>query len=821
MSALPVDLVLDELNLALEEHGAAVLVAPPGSGKTTRVPPALLAAGAAGDRSIVMLEPRRVAARAAARFLARARGERVGETVGHHVRFDRVAGPDTRILVVTEGLLTRRLLGDPFLEDVGVVVLDEFHERSRHADLALALLAEVRREVRPDLKVVVMSATIDPGPIAHYLGDVPIVRSDGRAHAVEIVHEGSFNAGDLEVRVRDAVIEGWERHDGSTLVFLPGKGEIRRAESALAGWAQQQRISVLPLHGELKAEQQDEALRGGQRRVVLATNVAETSVTVEGVCAVVDTGLARRVRHDAVRGVDHLELGRISRASADQRAGRAGRQGPGLAWRLWSAGEHAALEAFDAPELQRCDLAEVVLDLAAWGVPEAEAFPWFEAPSSEGLVAARERAVALGLLPDEPGPPTALGRRVAELGVGLREGRLLLEAARLGQPRLGALAVALLGEREVGSGEARTRGAARSDLMLAVEALDGQGGPWADGHRRRLKQTAKSIERRLGRGAKATEDCDPEEALGRAVFVAFADRLARRRSPGSPEGVLRGGRGVRLADSSAVREGEFFVALDIAEGLRAEHALVRRASFVDPDWFADAGLRIERDLEVVHDVERDRVVGHWVLHVGDLVLERRPESRPDPARVEEALAAAILAPGTRVTERLPDGFAKLLARLRFLVRWRAELAWPDLDDDAIRQFLAECTPGQKRIGDVLSLPLQSWLEARLDTNQRRALAEEAPESWSLPNGRRLRIRYEDSGEAVVSGRVQELFGQWETPRLAGGRVTCLVELLAPNRRPVQRTRDLPSFWTNTYQQVRKDLRGRYPKHDWPEEPPGG
>ncbi|HSK81079.1 MAG TPA: DEAD/DEAH box helicase, partial [Thermoanaerobaculia bacterium] len=542
-SPLPIDDVLPALLAALSAHPAAVLIAPTGAGKTTRVPPALLAAGVGDGKRIVMLEPRRIAARAAARRMAEEGGWALGREVGYQVRFERKAGPDTKILVVTEGILVTLLQADPFLEDVGVVVFDELHERNLQTDLSLAMARRVQREVRPDLKLLAMSATLDPGPVAAFLGDCPTIESRGRLHPVDVLYLERPDDRPLPGQIAAGVRRVLAATPGDVLAFLPGVGEIQRSAEALSGLAAEQDLAVLPLYGDLPAERQDEVLRPlSRRKVVLATNVAETSITIDGVTAVVDSGLVRRLRFDPATGLDRLELGRVSRASADQRAGRAGRQAPGVCLRLWPAWEHAALPERETPEIARVDLTGPALQLLSWGERDLAAFGWFEAPDPAALESAARLLAQLGAT-DSHGV-TALGRTLARLPVHPRIGRLLAEGHRLGHGREAALLAALLAERDPFPRAPRREGplrSSRSDLLDRLDALKSfERRDFADETRlnpgaarfvlRARDQLAEIARRELGgSGAGA----DREDALLRALLAAYPDRLARRREPRS------------------------------------------------------------------------------------------------------------------------------------------------------------------------------------------------------------------------------------------------------------------------------------------------
>jgi ATP-dependent helicase HrpB len=826
---LPIDDVLPELIAALREDSAAVLIAPTGAGKTTRVPPALLAAGIGEGRRIVMLEPRRIGARDAARRMAEERGWTLGNEVGYQVRFERKAGPGTKILVVTEGILVQMLQSDPFLEDVGVVIFDEIHERSLQTDLSLAMARRVQREVRPDLRLLAMSATLDPGPVAAFLGECPTIESRGRLYPVEVLHIPKPDERPLPAQVASGVGRVLGATPGDVLVFLPGVGEIQRSAEALAGPAAEADLAVLPLYGDLPAERQDQVLRPlDRRKVVLATNVAETSITIDGVTAVVDSGLVRRLRFDPSTGLDRLELGKISRASAEQRAGRAGRQAPGVCLRLWPAWDHASLPERETPEIARVDLAGPALQLLAWGEPDLAAFGWFEAPDPAVVAAASLLLRQLGATSEHG--VTALGRTLTRLPVHPRLGRLLVEGHRLGHPWEAALLAALLSERDPflrGARREGPRGSSRSDLLDRLDALDTFERRESSGDDRlnpgaarfvlrARDQLADLARRELGRPEGGDGD-DREEALLRALLAAYPDRLTRRREPRSPRGVMVGGRGVRLADESAVLEAELFLSIEADAGRAGpqSEALVRVASAVEPGWLPPERLRTT--VELSFDPERERVAAWKRIRYEDLVLSES-EVPPDAGEAGEALARAA---AERLDRALPledpevDSF---LARARCLRGWMPELGLPAFDDDFLRGLLPTLAAGRKSFAELRRAPLLDVLRGALSWEQLQALEREAPERLEVPSGSRIRLDYEPDRPPVLAARIQEMFGLAETPRVAAGRVPVLLHLLAPSGRPQQVTHDLRSFWENTYPQVRKELAGRYPKHAWPQDP---
>ena len=860
MTPLPIDAFLPEITQKLRERRTIVLVAEPGAGKTTRVPPALLRAGLLTDDhlNLVMLQPRRVAARAAAERIAEENGWELGREVGYHVRFDRKIGPATRLRVLTEGILTRQLLDDPFIEGVGAVLLDEFHERSLHTDVAIALLREVRQTVREDLVLVVMSATLDAEPVATFLGDAPIVRVPGRTFPIEITY--SLPSGEqLTDRVATAVSEqvidtgSLPVSDGAqhgqvaratrdVLVFLPGAEEIRRTMHRLEPLAASHALLLLPLHGSLPPEEQSRALRpAAQRKVILATNIAETSLTIDGVGTVIDGGLARVAGYDPQRGLDRLDLKRISKASATQRAGRAGRTGPGRCVRLWTRREELAMDDYELPEVRRVDLCGTVLALHAWGKPDPRAFAWFEPPPEETLAAAERLLAMLGALDNEAGGSiTPLGRSLMELPVHPRLARLLLAAAGAGHLQDGATIAALLSEKDIVSpspfAESRARGPTvqgdsdltyRLDLLTEAErdrfhpALRDRGvDPAAARQVAKTRDELLRIARRLKehRPRHASEPVD--DLLLRLPLLAYPDRVCRRRGSDPAAAAMVGGGGVRLAPDSVVRQAEFFVALDARHDERSarQEALVRVASAVRVEWLEELfpqSVRTER--EAVFDAQRERVVGLRRTWYRDLLLREDADAAVDPARAGEVLAAALRG---RVTDLFmaDESGMQTLARVALLRQAMPEHPWPVFDEAELGDVLAQAAHGKRSVDELRRANLGALLRARLPYPLDRLLEQHAPETIEVPTGNRIRIAYSMSQPPSLSVRLQELFGWTDTPRIASGRVPVRLELLGPNYRPVQVTEDLRNFWATTYFQVRKDLRARYPKHSWPEDP---
>lgn len=856
MAELPIVAVLPELIAALAGSGAAVLVAPPGAGKTTVVPPALLDAGLAGDLRMAVLQPRRVAARATAQHMARSRGGRIGDVIGYHVRFDRRIGAQTRIEVLTEGLLTRRLQTDPFVSDLGLVVLDEFHERSVHADLALALLAEVRREVRSDLRLLVMSATMDPKPVAAFLGDCPIIEAAGRPYPVSIAHAPAVASSDPWRHCAATIAQALrDEEEGDVLVFLPGMGEIRRVQRTLGRLAG---VVVLPLHGALSAAEQDRALAPNQaRKVVLATNVAETSLTIDGVRVVIDSGLARSPRYDAALGLERLETGRICRASADQRAGRAGRTGPGRCIRLWSEPEDRALRAFDVAEIRRTDPLTAVLQVHAWG-GRPDDFDWFEAPGSEHLRRAETTLHRLGALKN--GALTTMGRVLARLPVPPRLGRVLIAGHTLGRCRAAAAIAALASERDIFAQPPVHSG--DSDLALRLEVLDelDGGAPVGAVSRRwgldsvalrRIQAVRAQLERAatsaLGVAPAPTSD-DLEADLRSMLLAGFPDRVGRRRPDSERRYHMVGGHGAELHPDSAVRDAPLIVAVSMEGGRRdGTHSepIIRIAAALNA-----AELTSSTRLETRFDPGRQAVLQHLVVHHHGLPIDQRPAgAHSDPQQVAQVLAVAAAADPERALD-LDDDALALLNRLRWLAEAMPELALPRLtalghhgapqesqvepnsqahalrdgsrapveDDPEGIALLNELCAGRRSFADLRRAPLVPAIRRLLGGRGLAALEKYAPERLALAAGGSGRLQYSPGRAPVLRARIQQLFGTTELPRPAGDGHAVVVHLLAPNGRPAQVTSDLAGFWTGAYLAVRRELRGRYPKHPWPERP---
>jgi ATP-dependent helicase HrpB len=790
---LPIDEAVPRIVASLRESPAVVVEAPPGAGKTTRVPPALLDLG---DGEVVVLEPRRLAARTAARRVADERGERVGESVGFQVRFQDVTGPRTRLKYVTEGILTRRLLRDPLLQGVSAVVLDEFHERHLQADVALALLVELMRGPRRDLRIVVMSATLDSAPIAEYLG-CPIVRSEGRRFEVAIEHAEGPDRRPLAERI-SAAVRKLTTSDarGDVLVFLPGAAEIRNAREALQEMASHRRLVLVPLHGDLPPDEQDRALIPDPRRkVILSTNVAETSVTVPAVTAVVDSGLARIPAHSPWSGLPSLEVAKISRASAAQRAGRAGRTAPGRALRLYTRADHDARPEHLAPEVRRLDLAEAVLELRVAG-HEPMRLPWLDPPGPAALEAADALLRRLGAI-DPSGSATDLGRRCAQFPLHPRLSRLVLEAAARGAAREGATAAAGLTERRArrSAGPAPTGASDLFDLE-ADERIRAQ------------------IEQLLGPARRESDVEQREAALCIAVLAGFPDRVAKRREAGQGEVLLASGGSAALAAESAVREAELLVALDVEER-RGRGRLVRLASAIEPEWLLELfPEQLRENVEIVWDEARGRAEVRSRLEYGALVLEER---RRPPHESERGSAEALLAAHLRPEELLdPEALRTLRARSEFVAQHCPDAAVGAITDADVSEAVRALCRGHASREELAGADLAAALLARLGPDASGTLSRLAPEFVQLPGGRRLRVEYVAGQLPAVRSRLQDFFGMRVGPRVAGGNVAVVLHLLAPNGRAQQVTSDLAGFWERHYPSVRRELMRRYPRHAWPE-----
>jgi len=821
---LPILEALPALRAALSAGPAAVLEAPPGAGKSTVVPLALLDAAWLGGRKIVMLEPRRLAARAVAARLAATLGEPVGRRVGYRMRLDTRVGRETRIEVVTEGILARLLEADPALEDTGLVIFDEFHERSLAADLGLALTRDVQQNLRPELRLLVMSATLDGTAVARLLGGAPRITSAGRQYPVEVRY-ARRDPEHLEREVANTVRRALAESPGDALVFLPGAAEIRRVEQNLTGGELPPGTLVLPLLGELAPEAQDRALvpdPAGRRKVVLATSIAETSLTIEGVRIVVDAGLARRSRFDVGSGMSRLETLPVSLAAAEQRRGRAGRLAPGVCYRVYTEAAERRLPAASTPEVLEADLAPLALDLAAWGT-EAGALGWLDPPPAAHLAQAQQLLVALGAL-DATGRILPAGRRMTRLGVHPRLARMLLAARGRAATELACRLAALLGERDL----ARSRPGERdADLTKRLELLAGgsvaglEPDRGAVGRARRLATLFERDLAALGPDAPADAAATDVADAGLLLALAYPDRIGRRRGD-SGRYLLANGRGAAFAGPDALARQELLVVADLDAGEREA-----RIHLAAPVTLALVLEHFAAEIAVVDRVEWDRreaaVVARRERRLHALVLEELPLKGARPADEAAAMLTGIAELGLAALPWTPAATG-LRARVAFLrqVLPPAEAArWPDWSDAALAatldDWLAPYLEGITRRDHLARLDLAAILRARLSYADGQALDELAPTHLAVPSGSRVPIDYALDPPRIAV-RLQEMFGLAETPKVAGGRVRLAIELLSPARRPVQLTRDLESFWARGYAEVKKELKGRYPRHYWPDDP---
>ncbi|MBF7730953.1 ATP-dependent helicase HrpB [Pseudomonas sp. N040] len=826
MLPLPIDAAIPALRKALAERHEAVLEAPPGAGKTTRVPLALLHEPWLGGQRILMLEPRRLAARAAAERLASELGEAVGETVGYRIRLESKVGPRTRIEVVTEGILARRLQADPALEGVGLVIFDEFHERSLDADLALALCLNGRELLRDEvpLKVLLMSATLEGQRLSALLGNAPVVSSDGRQYPVRIHWGRPAQPGEwVEPRVLQTVLQALGEESGSLLVFLPGQAEIRRLHEQLAEALGGRRdILLCPLHGELDLAAQRAAIEpaaAGLRKVVLATNIAETSLTIDGVRVVIDAGLERVPRFDPASGMTRLDTQRISCASATQRAGRAGRLEPGVCYRLWSQAQHEQLAAYATAEMLQADLAGLALQLARWGVTPAE-LAWLDAPPQAAYAQARDLLQRLGAL-DERGALSTHGQAMAELPTHPRLAHLLLRAQALGLTALACDLAALLGERDM------LRGAG-ADLHRRLSLLTGEQRVEraSQGALQRARQLARQFRQLLPRQTiQPVMDLDNPCWLGCLLAFAYPDRIARQRRAGGAEYRLANGRAAQFAEADALMKHEWLVVADLGSRQGQREERIYLAAELDPQLF-DGPLADQLQVsEVLEWDERQGLLrAERQRKVGELLFDSQPLAQLDAAARGRALLALVRRKGLALLAWTPE-LRQWQARIALLRRLDIEQAghsqWPEVSDAALLEHLEDWLlpylDKVTRLSHFASLDLPAMLTSRLPWPLPQRLDELAPKSLEVPSGSRIRIDYQEH-PPVLAVRLQELFGLAATPRIAGGRQPLKLHLLSPGHKPVQVTQDLASFWANTYADVKKDLKGRYPKHYWPDDP---
>jgi ATP-dependent helicase HrpB len=840
--ALPIDPYIDQIRTAVRQAQSVILEAPPGTGKTTRVAPCLLQVPTL-EKVVALVQPRRIAARAAAARIASERGSRLGSEIGYQVRFDSRVGPETRLISMTPGILLRRIQSDPALERFSAVVLDEFHERSQEMDLVLGMVRQLQLDLRPDLRIVVMSATLDTkNQLATYLGSPCELSIPAESFPVQVRHVRFPTTGRMSVVRRivestvSAVREAVQIPDGDILVFLPGVGEIMQVRRGLRDIQDRPGWQIHTLFGDMPADQQDRVLiPGDSRKIILSTNIAETSLTIEGVRIVVDSGWARVQRFDPATGLDALNLESISQASATQRKGRAGRTQPGICYRLWDEVTDRSRPEQLEPEVLRSDLAGAILQLFQWG-ENPESFPWLTRPSKDSITQAIHLLELLGAV--DQGAVTPLGNILLKFPLHPRLARLLIEAHGLSIPAAGAMAAAMLSERELflrpdstPQAGRLTRGQAAPlsrrwacDLTTRIGVwnqfcqdgnLETQLGTINQGAARNLARVSQQFLQIVDQELGPVSESVLETQLQQALLAAFPDRLAKRRSATSPRGLMVGGKGVQLESSSGVQS-ELFLCLDVAGG--GVDASVRMASGIEPTWLTEQWLRTA-DERFFHPTQQS-VVARRRTYWLDLMLDEQPVTTP----LDLATASMLATEAARQIERLlppkDKSLHSLISRIRWLSQAMPDVGLPKWEPESLASSLADWCVGLRSLAEVKQLPWKSYVDSLLTVEQRRILDSEAPESVTLPTGRTVFLEYQPGKPPILAARIQELFGWSSTPKLAGARIPLTLHLLAPNQRCQQITDDLASFWKNTYPIVRKELRGRYPKHDWPENPLG-
>jgi ATP-dependent helicase HrpB len=821
---LPINEALPALALALASRRSLLLEAPPGAGKSTIVPLFLRASPWLEGQKILMLEPRRIAARAVAGRMAHLLGEAVGRSVGFRTRLETRVSRETRIEVVTEGILTRMLQEDSGLPGIGCVIFDEFHERSLNADLGLALCIESQQNLREDLRLVVMSATLDLEPIAKLLGDAPVVAARGRSFEVATQYVARRPEIYLEQQTAQVVRTALREHDGDILCFLPGAAEIRRVQRALEDGGLDRHVRVLPLYGELEGAAQDAALApapAGRRKIVLATSIAETSLTIEGVRVVVDSGLRRYAEFDPTTGMSHLVTTKVSQAAADQRRGRAGRLSAGHCYRLWSEGTQASLAPQTAPEILHADLAPLALELSCWGAVDAASLSWLDAPPAAPLAQARDLLRQLEAI-DSAARVTAHGRMLAKLGLHPRLAHMLVKAREHGAPRLACDLAAILSERDILRAGV---GARDVDLRLRVAVLRGDVRDLPPGitvDSRAMSQAVRSSghwQRDFARGR--PDSADPHEWTGILLAWAYPDRIGRARGDGGRY-LLANGRGARFGEPQALAKAEFIVAAEL-DGAEREARIFLAAPLRHADLEKYFSAQILDHAEIVWDDRDQAIRARRERRLGALLLESIEIRHPDPQAVQNAALAGLRQlgiAGLPWTPELRQWQARVMLMQQYAVA--SPEPWPDLRDAALAATLEDWAPpwisGFTRREHFARMDLRSALRSRLSYAQGVIVEREAPTHFTVPSGSAVPIDYLDGEIPTLSVRLQEMFGLNQTPSVAAGRLPLLLKLLSPARRPVQITRDLVSFWNRGYHEVKKDLKGRYPKHYWPEDP---
>lgn len=801
---LPIDAVLNDVRAALRARTSAVLVAPPGAGKTTRIPLALLDEEWLKGKKILLLEPRRIAARAAAERMAETLSESVGERIGLRARMVSKSGPKTRIEVVTEGVFTRMILDDPALTGIGAVLFDEFHERSLDADFGLALALDCQKGLREDLRLLPMSATLDGARVAQLLGDAKSITSEGRAFPVETIYVGRASHARMEDQMVDAVERALRAQTGSILAFLPGQAEIRRVAERLQERNRDPAIIIAPLYGTLEMREQDQALKPaakGTRKIVLATSIAETSITIEGVRVVIDSGLARVPRYEPGVGVTRLETVRVSRAAADQRRGRAGRTEPGVCYRLWDEPETQTLPAYAEPEIRSADLAGLLLDCAEWGTPDPTSLSWIDPPPASAVKAAREELTGLEAL-DESGHITPIGKQLRALPLPPRLARMIIAASTHGRAQDAADIAALIVERGLGGNDI--------DLDHRLDAFRRDNSKRA----RDMRKLAEGWARQAGGAKTPPEDISTAQLLA----LAFPERIGKARGSAG-QFLLANGRGANLDAAHPLARAPFLVAAELS-GAATSTRIMLAAKMDEAELRAIAGARITEHTEIEFDAGTAALKARRMRRLDAIPLASEPLQVPANDATAQALAEGLARLGI---DKLPWSKAQLQLRHRVaFLRAAGENEWPDLSDAALAQnateWLAPYLTSKTRLSDIGADDLGNALDALLPWAIKQKLDEEAPTHFEVPTGNHHAIDYESEGAPALHIRVQELFGLTRHPAIAGGKLPLTLHLLSPAQRPIQVTRDLPGFWNGSWAHVKTEMKGRYPRHVWPDDP---
>lgn len=841
MDSLPIDSILEDFLDAYSKQNNIIVLATPGAGKTTRLAPALLEKNLIPkSKKVLMLQPRRLAAKAVSSRIAEERGWTLGKEVGYQVRFEKCWGPETQLLVMTEGTLSRKMLDDPTLEDVACVILDEFHERSIHTDLAIALLKELQSAYRPDLRIVVMSATLESRSLLSYLPNAKLLQAEGRVFPLEVSYQPKVDRRSFAKRLDEQVFDALSflvtqptDDGGNILVFLAGVGEIKRSLELLKTKAQFKSFEILELHGSLSLQEQSKVLKSSQsRRIILATNIAETSLTVSGVTTVIDSGWAKLARWDASRGIDKLDLGRISLASAKQRAGRAAREKSGRVYRLWSQDEERSFKAYEDAELQRVDLASALLTLAAWGVSDFEAFDWFEAPSASRLSLSIKELLYIGALNKER-QLSDLGRQLQRVPLSPRLALALLKAKETQQEERMALALALLSEKDPRMNTAKVHSSTdmECDLegrVLALEEISRGASPAQYGldsniSRRCLKLAEELL--RSVQNVKLTSDqalkTSSQKTLAELLFVSFSDRLCRRREKDSPRALMSGGRGVVLSPESEVQKSEFFLALEVMDLNSSNESRVLRASALSRDQLRQlAGVEIKENVQADFDLKTFKVQCFRFVTYRDLVVEGPFLVSAKEVSAEttfDDIAQRVLANWKDFCVRF-EVLADLELRCLYLKKYCPDLNIEGLSDEVKLNFIHAAIE-HTRQSSIDSFDVEPLINVFCPHHLIDVLQKKAPSTLRVPSGRDIRLHYSEDLESVkCKVKLQELFGLAKSPSVLEGKIEIIFDLLSPAQRPVQTTRDLASFWKNTYPELRAQLKIRYPRHPWPEDP---